>query len=138
MIADIRRHLEAAPFEPFTIVTSSGKRYAVASADHASVNPTGTRVVVWFNDDASVTIAGLHVVALEKGLSKSNGERSTRLVRPWVSCRFPNPLRWERPGKDQRPPPASRLCSEGGPWRRRSRSGQSPGRLAHQDSFARW
>jgi len=74
MIGAVRQHLEATPFEPFTIVTSGGKRYAVASADHASVNPTGTRVVVWFTDDASVTIAGLHVVALEKGSPKSNGE----------------------------------------------------------------
>jgi len=75
MIGDIRQHLEAAQFEPFTILTSSGKRYAVPSADHASLNPTGTRVVVWFNDDASVTIAGLHIVALEKGLPRSNGEQ---------------------------------------------------------------
>ena len=74
MIGDIRQHLEAAPFEPFTIVTSSGRRYAVPSADHASLNPANTRVVVWFNDDASVTIAGLHIVAVEKGLPKSNGE----------------------------------------------------------------
>ena len=48
MIGDIRQHLEAAPFDAFTIVTTSGKRYAVASADHAGLNPTGTRVVVWF------------------------------------------------------------------------------------------
>jgi hypothetical protein len=74
MIGDIRQHLAAAPFEPFTIVTSSGKRYAVPSADHASLNPTNTGVVVWLNDDASVTIAGLHIVALENGLPKSNGE----------------------------------------------------------------
>jgi hypothetical protein len=74
MIGDIRQHLEAAPFEPFAIVTSSGNRYAVPSADHAGLNPTSTRVVVWFNDDASITIAGLHIVAFEKGLPKSNGE----------------------------------------------------------------
>ena len=67
MVADIRRHLQAAPFEPFTIVTSSGRRYPVLSADHANFNPQGTRVVVWFDDDASVTIAGLHVAAIEKG-----------------------------------------------------------------------
>src|SRR5439155_24305648 len=50
MIADIRQHLEAALFEPFTIVTSSGTRYGVPSADHAGLNPRGTRVVVWFDD----------------------------------------------------------------------------------------
>lgn len=76
MIGDIREHLEAGPFEPFTIVTTSGRRYAVPSADHAGLNPRGTRVVVWFDDDASVTIAGLHVAAIDKGLPSggANGE----------------------------------------------------------------
>jgi hypothetical protein len=76
MIGDIRQHLQAAPFEPFTIVTSSGRRYAVPSADHAGLNPRASRVVVWFDDDSSVTVAGLHVVAIEKGLplGRGNGE----------------------------------------------------------------
>lgn len=76
MVANIRQHLQAAPFEPFTIVTSSGRRYLVPSADHANFNPQGTRVVVWFDDDASVTIAGLHVAAIEKGnpAGSGNGE----------------------------------------------------------------
>jgi hypothetical protein len=73
MIGDIRQHLHAAPFEPFTIVTTSGRRYAVSSADHASLNPTSSRVVVWLGDDASVTIAGLHVAAIEKGLPSGTG-----------------------------------------------------------------
>ena len=73
MIGDIRQHLEAAPFEPFTIVTSSGTRYSVPSADHAGLNPRGTRVVMWFDDDASVTIAGLHVAAIEKGMASRGG-----------------------------------------------------------------
>ena len=78
MIGDIRQHLGATPFEPFTIVTSSGGRHAVPSADHANSNPQGTRVVVWFDDDASVTIAGLHVAAIEKGTPSGdgNGEQS--------------------------------------------------------------
>ena len=73
MIGDIRQHLGATPFEPFTIVTSSGRRYPVPSADHANSNPQGTRVAVWFDDDASVTIAGLHVAAIEKGTPSGNG-----------------------------------------------------------------
>ena len=78
MVGDIRQHLQAAPFEPFTIVTSSGRRYSVPSADHANFNPQGTHVVVWFDDDASVTIAGLHVAAIEKGnaLGGGNGEQA--------------------------------------------------------------
>jgi hypothetical protein len=66
MIADIRQLLQAGPFEPFSIITSSGNRYRVASADHASTNPQGSRVVVWFEDDSSVTLAGLHIAGLEK------------------------------------------------------------------------
>jgi len=66
MIADIRQLLQAGPFEPFFIITSSGNRYRVASADHADINPRGSRVVVWFEDDSSVTLSGLHITALEK------------------------------------------------------------------------
>lgn len=66
MIADIRQFLEAGPFEPFFIVTSSGNRYRVATADHASINPQGSRVVVWFDNESSVTVSGLHIAAVEK------------------------------------------------------------------------
>ena len=66
MIADIRQCLRAGPFEPFSIVTSSGNRYRVATADHTGVNPQGSRVVVWFDDESSVTLSGLHIAALEK------------------------------------------------------------------------
>ena len=51
---------------------SSGQRYQVASADHAGVSPTGGRVVIWFDDEGSVTISGLHIVALEKGAATKN------------------------------------------------------------------
>jgi len=73
MISLVRDHLEVAPFEPFTIVTSRGRRYPVPSADHASSNPQGTRIVVWFDDGGGVTIAGLHVAAIEKGLHSGEG-----------------------------------------------------------------
>jgi hypothetical protein len=73
MTVDVRHHLDARPFEPFSIVTSSGSRYRVATADHADVNPRGTRTVVWFDDDSSVTIAGLHIAAIEKDAASKNG-----------------------------------------------------------------
>jgi hypothetical protein len=66
VIANIRQFLEAGPFSPFFIVTRSGNRYRVASADHASINPRGSQIVVWFDDESSVIVAGLHVSALEK------------------------------------------------------------------------
>jgi hypothetical protein len=73
MIADIRRHLENGPFEPFSIVTSSGSRYPVASADHAGIDPRGSRVVIWFDDGGSVTFSGLHIVAIEKAAAGQSG-----------------------------------------------------------------
>ena len=66
MIAEIRQCLQAGAFEPFFIVTSSGSRYRVATADHAGINPQGSRVVVWFDDESSVTLSGLHIAALER------------------------------------------------------------------------
>ena len=72
MIAEVRQHLQAGPFEPFVIITSSGHRYRIASADHASINPQGSRVVVWFDDDSSVTISGLHIVAIKKEAATKN------------------------------------------------------------------
>jgi hypothetical protein len=66
MIADVRQLLSARPFEPFSVVTSGGQRYVVPSAEHAGVNPRGNRIVVWFDGGGSVTIAGLHIVAIEK------------------------------------------------------------------------
>ena len=66
MIADVRHFLESGPFEPFVIVTSSGSRYRVPSADHANINPQSSRVVVWFDDESGVIISGLHIASVEK------------------------------------------------------------------------
>lgn len=66
MTPDIRQFLMAAPFEPFSIVTSSGRRYPVPSRDHAGINPHGSRVVIWFDDGGSVTVSALHIASLEK------------------------------------------------------------------------
>jgi hypothetical protein len=70
MIADVRQFLEAGPFEPFSIVTSSGNRYRIPSADHASINPQVSRVVVWFDDESGVIVSGLHITAVERGAQR--------------------------------------------------------------------
>ena len=67
MIENIRQRLETRPFEPFIVVTSAGKPYAVASPDHASFNPKGTRVIIYFDDDSSVYLPALHIAAVEQG-----------------------------------------------------------------------
>ena len=66
MITEVRRLLEAQPFEPFSVVTTSGKQYAVPSPDHAGISPRAGRMVIWFDDDSSVTLAGLHIAIVEK------------------------------------------------------------------------
>ncbi|MGO8675469.1 MAG: hypothetical protein ACLQVX_06325 [Limisphaerales bacterium] len=66
MIADVRQFPLSGPFEPFVIVTSSGNRYRIPSAAHATINPQGSRVVVWFDDQSGVIISGLHIAAVER------------------------------------------------------------------------
>jgi hypothetical protein len=65
-ISDIQLLLGCRPFAPFIIVTRSGLRYRVASAEHAGINPRGSRLHVWFDDDTGVTIAEANIVALER------------------------------------------------------------------------
>ena len=79
MIGEIRQSLSAVPFEPFAVVTSSGRHYRVPTRDHAGLNPKGSRVVIWFDDDSSITISSLHIVALEKKplAGGSNSEQSS-------------------------------------------------------------
>jgi hypothetical protein len=77
MIADVRKHLHAVPFRPFFIVMSSGQRYRVATADHAGFDPRGSRVVVWLDDEGSITISGLHITAVETE-SKNGSTRGHR------------------------------------------------------------
>lgn len=72
MIADVRRYLQAGPFQPFAIITSSGHRYEIPSADHAGMSPEGNRIVIWFEDGGSVTLSALHITAIEKMPSGKN------------------------------------------------------------------
>ena len=66
MIGDVRQFLDTGPFESFVIVTSSGNRYRVPSADHATINPQGSRVVIWLDDESGVIISGLQIAAVER------------------------------------------------------------------------
>ena len=66
MIQDFKEHLEARPFEPFSIITTGGKTYPVPTAEHAGLSPKGKRVVVWTDEGAGVTISGLHIASIEK------------------------------------------------------------------------
>lgn len=70
MVALIRQLLEARPFTVFHVLTSGGNRYRVASADHADINPKGSQIVIWFDDESSITLSALHIVGVEKEASQ--------------------------------------------------------------------
>jgi len=72
MISDVRRLLLATPFEPFVVATTAGCQYRVPIADHAGLHPNGGRMVIWFDDDSSVTVSGLHIAAIEKERPRKN------------------------------------------------------------------
>jgi hypothetical protein len=65
MVKEIKRHILASPFRPFTLIMSSGQRYKVPTADHAGFSPTGTQAVIWFNDGSSVILSAIHMTAIE-------------------------------------------------------------------------
>ena len=69
MMDEIRRRLENKLFQPFSIVTSSGEKYRVASRDHISIAPRGTRILIWFDEGGSVLVASLHITAVEEEAS---------------------------------------------------------------------
>ena len=66
MIGDIQRLLGSASFRPFTIVTSSGEHYRVASRDHAGFSPEKKRGLIWFDDSSHITLSPLHITAIKE------------------------------------------------------------------------
>ena len=66
MIPRIRELLHAARFRPFTIRTSDGHEYRVPTADHAAVNPKGSLVIVFTDDDRQIEVGALHVAAVTR------------------------------------------------------------------------
>jgi hypothetical protein len=66
MIPRIRELLHATPFMPFTIRTSDDREYVVPTADHAAINPKGSRVIVFADDDGQAEVAAFHVATVVK------------------------------------------------------------------------
>ena len=68
MIADIRKHLEISPFQPFALRTADGREYAVPTVDHIYVPPGAKRVVI--TDDRGITVAipPLFITGLVQGV----------------------------------------------------------------------
>ena len=65
LFALIKDRLGRTPFEPFRIVTSSGKTYDVPTADHACPMPKLRTITVINDSDGQVEIHTLHVSAIE-------------------------------------------------------------------------
>lgn len=65
LLAKVRARLAKTPFEPFLIVTSSGRAYPVATADHAGVVPALRLIHVAHDDGSETDIHALHVAAIE-------------------------------------------------------------------------
>ena len=66
MIHQVKRLLAALPFVPFKIKTSDVKEYLIPTSDHAAVFPNNSRVLILGDDGSQITLAGLHVVAVEE------------------------------------------------------------------------
>lgn len=64
MIENMRRLLAARPFVPFSIVSTGGNRYRVASNEHAAVSPQPYRVTVWFEEGGSVMVPAPHLASV--------------------------------------------------------------------------
>jgi hypothetical protein len=66
LFAKIRERLNAVPFEPFKIITTSGRAYDVPTADHAGVVPILRTISVADDNGGSVEIHALHVASIER------------------------------------------------------------------------
>ena len=59
MTADIRQHLQAQPFIPFTVHVADGCEYSIPTPDHAHVYPSGGRVSIYTDDDKEFILPAL-------------------------------------------------------------------------------
>jgi hypothetical protein len=63
--AKVRERLTRTPFEPFRLVTSSGKSYDVPTSDHGGTLGVARTILVARDDGASIEIPALHITAIE-------------------------------------------------------------------------
>jgi hypothetical protein len=64
MLKQIAELLARIPFQPFAIVTTSGREYRVDHPENAAI--VGGRIAVALpNDEGIVTLAGLHIAEIK-------------------------------------------------------------------------
>jgi len=66
MTVDVREHLNARPFVPFTIHIADGRSFRVPTPDHAHVWPTRARVSVYTDDGPEHILPGLLISGITK------------------------------------------------------------------------
>ena len=66
MLALLREYLNQVPFEPFRVVTTSGRAYDVPTADHAGLVPKLRRLTIVDDTGGTVEIYTLHVSSIER------------------------------------------------------------------------
>ena len=74
MIAEIRKLIHTAPFIPFTIHTADGGALRVPSVDHVAVQPKGSRVFVFGDDEDYTVLSPLLIsrVTVDKGSKRDD------------------------------------------------------------------
>ena len=73
MIGDIKKHLEAKQFSPFTIHMADGRQIPVPTCDHIALSPA--RVIVTHDDDTWDVLPGLLMSGLTFDSPKTQSER---------------------------------------------------------------
>lgn len=65
IFAQVCERLARTPFEPFRLVTTSGKSYEVPTSDHGGVLRALRMVLVARDDASTVQLHALHIAAIE-------------------------------------------------------------------------
>ncbi|MDB4798771.1 hypothetical protein OAH36_04150 [Verrucomicrobia bacterium] len=74
MTAEIRKLIQTAPFIPFTIHTADGGSLRIPTVDHVAVQPKGSRVFVFGDDDDYTVLSPLLIsrVTVDKGSQQAD------------------------------------------------------------------
>jgi len=76
IFARIKQYLYRTPFEPFRVVTTSGRAYEVPTADHAMLFPMTRELHIADDSGGLIELHTLHVSSIER-LQRRRG-RSTK------------------------------------------------------------
>ncbi len=66
LLALLKEYLYQTPFEPFRVVTTSGRAYDVPTADHAGLVPKLRRLTIVDDSGGVVEVHTLHVSSIEQ------------------------------------------------------------------------